>query len=181
MDTRPTAQLAPSPGEWVTLAETCRLTGERNGVWYRRATREADAARSVGRKPLAIKASIGGGRAAIVWWLHRSLDARLALDLDGQVTSDRSRAFACSEGQLARAWRRARWLIEWRQAIDSQAKDKRIKVALAAQTVRRANEAEGAKLRISVRSLQMWWRRFTAITDQGVAGLQGLIERQAER
>ena len=165
----------------MTLAEACRLTGERKGVWYRRATREADAARSVGRKPLAIKARIGGGRATIVWWLHRSLDVGLALDLDAQVSTDRARVFACSEGQLARAWRRARWVVEWRKAIDSQAKDKRIKVALAGQTVRRAKDTEGAKFRVSVRSLQIWWRRYAAITAHGVAGLAGLIERQAER
>jgi len=172
-----TAHRVPRPGEWVTIAEAARLSGVYKSCWYLRANRVAEHARTVGLNSLAIKAPIGGGRATVVWWLHRSLDKRLALDLDAQVCRDNARSFPCSKAQLDRAWRRARWVVEWRKACENQARGKRIKGALARQIVRRAKETEGAEFRISVRSLQVWWRRYSAFgREGGIAGLSGLID-----
>lgn len=177
MDTKLTAHRVPRPGEWVTLAEACRLTDEGKGVWYRRATHEAEAARSVGRSARAIKAPLGGGSPRVAWWIRRDCDERLALDLDAQVCRDNARSFPCSEAQLQRARRRARRVVEWRKACDGQPKGKRIKGALARQIVRQAKRTEGAEFRVSVRSLQIWWRRYAALgREGGIAGLSGLID-----
>lgn len=179
-----TAQVEPirrralAVGEWVMVREAARLSGVSESDWFTRARRVSKHARRVGLKPLAVKAPIDGAGSRLVWWLHRSLDARLRLDLDAQVASDRSREFSCSNAQLDRAWRRARWLVEWRKACDRQHSGKRIKGTLAEQIVEKAKRTEGVEFGISLRSLQAWWRRYAVSGRDGrIAGLSGLIER----
>ncbi len=176
LPTRPIEQRTPAAGEWVTVREAARLSGVSVSNWYARAIRVAEYAMRTGIKSLAVHAPISRNGSRRVWWLHRSLDERLRLDFDAQFRLDQSRKFPCSKAQLERGRRRAKWAAEWRKACDAQAKGKRNTIALAKRTVRRAKRAEGSGFKISVRSLQGWWRRYAGLgPNGGIAGVKGLI------
>ncbi len=166
----------PFPGEWVTISEAVRLTGERQGIWCRRANREFSNALDVGRASHAIKAPIGGGSSRIIWWLYRGLDARLALDLDEQIRRDKASVFPFSKEKQKRAWRRCRWVVEWRRLCNEEPKGGRTRRQLAGLVVSAAKLIDGNCFKISIRSLQGWWRRYAAIgRGGGIVGVEGLI------
>ncbi len=173
------APMAPhrlTVGEWVTISEAARLTGATKSAWYTRAYHISENARRTVVEARAIRAPVNGEGTPVAWLVHRSLDKRLRLDLDGQVERDRRRSFSCSRRNLDRAKKKARWVVAWRKACDSHRGRARNSIALAHKTVRQAKKAEGAGFKISVRSLQVWWRRYaTLCRGGGIAGLKGLF------
>ena len=100
----------------MTIKQAAILTGESKGVWCRRANREVEHARSIGRKGQAVKAPLGCGSARIVWWICPSIDHRLAVSWDEQARRDGARSFAQAGPKMTRAWRKDRWLIAYGRA-----------------------------------------------------------------
>ncbi|MCH7592849.1 MAG: hypothetical protein IH989_08735, partial [Planctomycetes bacterium] len=160
----------PDPGEWLTVQQVARLTGQSVRTWRWRAKRAWSEAQDDGRRPLAQKASPRGGRGKAVWYVHRSLAKRLSPIAD-QVTKDREAMIAKYPQHLVdRALRRRVYLDRWRKLCRESSETE---IDAAERIVAEAKRAEDASFRISVRSLARWWREFNR------AGVEGLVDRYA--
>lgn len=197
------------PADWITVDEAAARTGLSLRHWQRIAARQAarQAARTAASGSFSSSTGLArlglpvSGRGKPVWWVHRSIDPRLARVIDDEVRLQRD-ADQLREGDSAvsldRAHRRARWMHEWRNRIacahslsrvDGRSSDianlrspiphlRRTDAQVAEQVVREARAAEGHNFKISPRSLRAWWSAYNRMGDDGqIMGLRGLIDR----
>ena len=167
--------------DWLVAGEVARLLGEHERTVRRRADREmAEAARD-GRAPRVRQAAPANGRGGVTWWFRRDYDARLARCPDRgtrDLLAEPSLAARHPAHLVERALRAARWMQEWRRRVDAPRVAGVTDRQLADAVVTEARKAEGAEFRISVRSLQLWWERYSAVGEGGrIAGLEALIPR----
>jgi len=169
---------------WVTVDEAARLAGESVWTWRRRATALGERSSRRGSAPLARKAPPPGGRGKRCWWVHRSIDPRLAKAPKRATREDRERAALEAKyppHKVALAYKRARWLNEWRRRCQARYNASRTKVELAESIVREARAVEGDGFAISVRTLEAWHTRYEAAGRAGrIAGVAGLVDRRGD-
>lgn len=169
------------PTDWITVDEAAARTGLSMRHWQRIAATAAKAPFSSSSTGLPRLGAPVSGRGKPVWWLHRSIDPRLARVIDADVRADRD-AKRLQEGESAesldRAHRRARWLHEWRARLAERRLVGVTDAEIAERIVCEARAAEGPDFKISPRSLRAWWAAYNRIGDNGqIAGLAALVDR----
>lgn len=185
------------PADWITVDDAAARTGLSIRHWQRIAARSATSSTVPSSTGLARLGAPASGRGKPVWWLHRSIDPRLARVIDDDVRTQRDAAML-REGEsgesLDRAHRRARWMHEWRNRLAlgnsrsssvpsdiSNLKSPRVRLTdaeIAERIVCEARAAEGPAFKISARSLRAWWSAYNRIADDGqIAGLSALVDR----
>lgn len=173
----PTRGRPVSPGEWVTIPQAASLTGDSAGVWRRRALRAVEAAYALKQKPRVVRAPAKIRDSKLVWYLHRSLDRRFEVSFDEFKRRDMSWVSGYPDKAIDRARRREHWLLEWRRACDLRNGRKPTVHALTAALIKRAKRGRHTDFRISLRTLEIWWRMYTHPLSNGhITGLEGLIE-----
>lgn len=158
-------QTTPKPDEWLSVAAAAELTGESVRTWRRRA-------RSWARARLA---ELRAGEGKPIWYVHRTVDARLSRYPTGSVRDERTtRTLVARHPQnlVDRGLKRNHWLQRWRkeccEATESVA---------AKRVVAEARRLE-PDLKISERSLRRWNRQYSRLgTDGAIAGVAGLVDR----
>lgn len=167
--------------EWITVQQAAERTGDSARTWRGRAAAESRAAIAAGRQSLARKAPPPGGMGRQAWWVHRSIDGRLSRFPEPR-DRDRRRCDALiakyPQHAVDRAVHRNFWLRHWRnlcaQRRDNGATDR----VLAERVVAQARSNEDASFKISVRSLDRWWRVYNRIGEDGqIRGIEALIDR----
>lgn len=162
-----------NPDDFVPIDEASELTTLSVRVWRRRAIKEAATG------SLAYRAAPRTGKGRPVWWVHRSLDPRLASCPTRCTRDELARAsllerFPAHHVELA--YRKYHWLMAWRRLCNER--DGRTTRDLAAHIVAEAKRVEGDDFSISVRSLQLWWRAYNELGDDGrIRGIEALVPR----
>ncbi|HUX00687.1 MAG TPA: DDE-type integrase/transposase/recombinase, partial [Phycisphaerae bacterium] len=168
-----------SGSDYLPIDEAAALTGLSIWSWRRRALAQA------ARGSLAFQAPPRSGNGKPVWWVHRSLDSRLAPCPTHDTRADRVR-----ESLLARfpahhveaAYRKYCWLRRWRGLVaDSEPTScgsGPTSRGLAAQVVIEAKRLEGDDCSISVRALQLWHKAYNQLgLDGSIRGLEALVPK----
>jgi len=169
-----------NPADWVSIDDAARLLG----MSSRHVRRLAAASLARGLSRLAPPTD-GPGKP--VWWLHRSIHARLGVPAP-DTREARARDTLLSrfpQPDVNRAYRKAYWMKEWRSrcaaprvAWPSEAPPCRTAAGIAAEIAAEAKQHEGPDFLISVRTLQAWWTAYNAIGDDGrIRGVEALVDR----
>jgi len=170
--------------QWITADQAARITGQSVRSWQLRAQALSEQAKRHGSTALARKAPPPSGKGKRCWYVHRSIDPRLALAPKRETREDRERAALEAKyppHKVATAYRRARWLNRWRRLCHARRDAGRTKSDLAQDVVREAREVEGDGFKISVRSLEGWRKLYDAIGDSGaIRGVEALIDRRGD-
>ena len=108
----------------------------------------------------------------------RSEGAKINVSNEGENTEGCIASCDQSAKRTNGCARRRRWLVEWRNAFSVGVASRTTKYAAATAVVAKAKSKEGEDFRISVRSLQAWWRAYTEPgRNGGMAGIEGLIDK----
>jgi len=165
--------------DWITVEEAAASVGESERTWQRRGQWEVKQARTASRTALAVRRSPESGGKP-VWHVHRSIDARLTRFPEHATRDDRQRPALLTkhpENKVQQAYRKLRWLSEWRKLCDGRCDA--TEVELAERIVADAKRTEGDDFPISVRALQLWRRAYNAKGDDGsIRGVEALIDRR---
>ncbi len=157
--------------EWVSVETASTLTGLSERHWRRRAAQLSSQGQAYKAQPQ------DGGKP--VWFVHRSTDVRLARCPDRVMRDAAAIPLLAKypEHLVNRGLRRNYWLQKWRRACESRRPGGATDRDLAGRIVAEAKRAEPG-LRISVRSLYAWWKRYQRLGDDGtVIGVEGLVDR----
>lgn len=174
----PVREWPPAAANWLTLQQAVHLTGKARATVYGWVRREAEQDGILGRESRVIFAPQGGGTVRSVLWVHRSIDARfsLAVALDQQKKFDRQKYAGRSDAAIQRARKMAKWTVAWRWLCDARKGHSPTTRRLARDIVAEARRVEGEGFRISSRSLDTWWQRYSMPAENGLmAGLAGLV------
>ncbi len=166
--------------DWITVEEAATETGADPRTWQYRAASEAKAARQQSRASLPVKRRPDSGDGKAVWHVHRSMDPRLTPCPTHATRDDRQRPVLLTkhpENKVQQAYRKLRWLSEWRKLCDGRGGA--TEAELAEQIVADAKQAEGKDFPISFRAMQLWQRAYNAEgTDGQIRGAEALIDRR---
>ncbi len=168
----------PRTDDWITVDQAAVLTGQSLRRWQQRALAASQQGKARKGPP-----PTGTGKA--VWWVHRSLDARLTRYPDRPTRDDRERESLLDRHpahHVELAYRKAHWLHVWRDRCrrprPAGLTDRDLAIAVATE----ARQTEGERFRISARSLQQWRADASELGADGtVRGVEALIPRYRSR
>ena len=166
--------------DWLSLARA----GEASGVPLRtlrgRAEREARDAKRECRPSLARLDAPPSGRGKRVWWVHRNLHPGLQRSSDDNDSERSSLLTRYPQHQVERAFRKARWLTDWRLLCDARRDSGVTEAELAERVVEQARSIEGDDYAITFRSLQRWYQAYSRVKNDGqIAGVEGLVDKRS--
>jgi putative transposase len=167
----------PQSDDWITAECAAQMTREPVRTWTWRATRECLTARQEQRQSLAAKMKDATGR--LRWYLHRSLDARLAEHPSKQRDEARIAAALIErypEHQVEKALQKNHWLKRWIELCQHQA-DGLTDRELAAKVVAEAREHDRG-FKLSVRSLYRWRSEYQKAGEhRRIRGVEALVDK----
>jgi hypothetical protein len=159
--------------DFIPIAEAATFTGLSQRHWRRRAAKLAETG-------LAYQAPPPGGVGKAVWWIARTVDARLSVCPDRSTRDDRVRSSLLErypEHHVLRAYRKAFWLRAWQQQRAFPRPSGISSRTVAARIVEEAKRVDGPEFRISLRSLQAWETAYKTVgTDGQIRGVEGLVD-----
>jgi len=180
----PSRDAASLARDYVTAKEAARLTRQSERHWRKRASFLAQSAitgspQARDRQLAILQSPPDGGKP--VWWVHRSVDARLAHSPDHPTRDDGHRHTLLAAGvpleYVELAFRRVRWLQRWQELARGPrvagVNDQEIRCRVCAEA-----KAADPTLKIGPRTLQLWRNAYHALADDGkIAGVRGLVPR----
>lgn len=175
-------QPAIDDSQWLTVDEAAPLMG----CSLRHMQRVAKAKAELTHGRLARLAPPSDGNSKNVWWVHRSLDARLDKVIDDETRKERAlislHASGYPEHAVGRALAKSRWLRRWLDLCNGSVEVPGPRLArttrdLAELVVREAKHAEGDDFSIGVRSLQLWKQQYYEVVNGHIQGVLGLVDK----
>ncbi len=174
-------KLVSADADWITVAAAAAITGETERTVRRKAEWEAKQAATQGRSALA--RMLGGesdGKPR--WYVHRSMDPRLARCPNHSEREERARASLYPKYGLERAneaYRKARWYGEWRRRCNGPRVVGKTEATFAEEVIAEARAIEGPTFKVSFRTLKLWHRAYNATGPNGqIRGVEALIDQR---